>query len=235
MNASRKRTNRRSVITRRQLLKSTVVAGAGLTILPSGVFAAGNSPGNKLNVALIGTWGRARAHFNSVKNENVVALCDVNEQSLARAAKQFPGAKHYFDWRKCLEQKDIDAVICSTTDQTHAFIANWALNRDMHVYCEKPLANSVEEARVVRAKWLSKKDKLATQVGTQRHAKPNFDRVREAILDGAVGTLQDVHVWGNRELRRPGYLPPAGDPPSYLHYDLWIGPAPMHPYNPGYF
>ena len=235
MNASRKPTSDLPAITRRQLLQSTMAAGAGLTILPSGVFAAANAPSNKLNVALIGTWGRARAHFNSIKDENVVALCDVNEQNLAKAAETFPGAKHYVDWRKCLQQKDIDAVVCSTTDHTHAFIANWALNRDMHVYCEKPLANSVEEARVVRANWLSKKDKLATQVGTQRHANPNFDRVREMILDGAVGTLQHVHAWGDRELRRPGYLPPAGDPPSHLHYDLWIGPSPMHPYNPGYF
>ena len=108
-----------------------------------------------------GTWGRARAHFNSIKDENVVALCDVNEQNLAKAAETFPDAKHYVDWRKCLEQKGIDAVVCSTTDHTHAFIANWALNRDMHVYCEKPLANTVEEARVVRANWISKKDKLA--------------------------------------------------------------------------
>ncbi|HUT12536.1 MAG TPA: Gfo/Idh/MocA family oxidoreductase, partial [Thermoguttaceae bacterium] len=160
---------------------------------------------------------------------------DVNEQNLAKAAEQFPGAEHYADWRKCLEQKGIDAVVCSTTDHTHAFVASWALNRDMHIYCEKPLANTVEEARLVRAKWLSKKDKLATQIGTQRHASPNFDRVREMILDGAVGTLQHVHAWGDREIRRPGYLPAAGDPPSHLNYDLWIGPSPMHPYNPGYF
>ncbi len=235
MHAARKSTSGRPTITRRQLLQSTLAAGAGLTILPSGVFAGANAPSNKLNIALIGTWGRARAHFNAVKSENVVALCDVDERNLAKAAAIFPDAKHYFDWRKCLEQKDIDAIVCCTTDHVHPFVANWALNRDMHVYCEKPLANTVEEARVVRAKWLSKKDKLATQVGTQRHAHPNFNRVREMILDGAVGTLQYVDVWGNRELHRPGYLPPAGDPPSYLHYDLWIGPAPMHPYNPGYF
>lgn len=235
MNDSRKPTTGRSTITRRQMLQSTLAAGTGLTILPSGVFGGPNSPNNKLNIAIVGSWGRARAHFNAIKGENVVALCDVNEKNLAQAAKTFTGAKHYSDWRKCLEQKDIDAVVCSTTDHTHAFIANWAVNRDMHVYCEKPLANTVEEARVVRANWLSKKDRLATQVGTQRHAHSNFDRVREMILDGAVGTLQHVHVWGNRELRRPGYLPAAGDPPSHLNYDLWIGPSAMHPFNPGYF
>lgn len=235
MSTSPKTTAGRAAITRRHLLQSTLAAGAGLTILPSGLLAGATAPSNKLNIALIGTWGRARAHFKSIQTENVVALCDIDENNLAKAAKIFPGAKHYFDWRKCLEQKDVDAIVCCTTDHTHAFVANWALNRDMHVYCEKPLANTVEEARVVRAKWLSKKDKLATQIGTQRHAIPNFNRVREMILDGAVGTLQHVHAWGDREIRRPGYLPAAGDPPAQLHYDLWMGPAPMHPYNPGYF
>ena len=236
MNASRKPATDRHTITRRRLLQSTLAAGAGLTILPSGTLAGPKAPSNKLNIAVIGAWGRARAHFKSIQNENIVALCDVDDNNLAKAAETFPKAKHYADWRKCLEQKDVDAVVCSTTDHTHAFIACWALNRDMHIYCEKPLANTVEEARVVRSKWLAKKDKLATQVGTQRHAHPNFDRVREMILDGAVGNLQHVHAWGDRELRyNTSYLPPAGDPPANLHYDLWIGPAQMHPYNPDYF
>ena len=219
---------------RRQLLKSAAVAGAGLAILPGGVLAGSDAPSNKLNVAVIGAWGRARAHFGAIRGENVVALCDVDEEHIALAAKTFPEARHYVDWRRCLEQRDVDAVVCSTTDHTHAFIANWAINRGMHVYCEKPLGNTVEEARVVRANYLKNKEKLATQVGTQRHARPNFDRVREMIKDGAVGELQHVHVWGNRQLRRPGYLPAAGDPPEHLHYDLWIGPSPWHPYNPGY-
>ena len=106
---------------------------------------------------------------------------------MAIAAETFPKAKQYVDWRKCLEQKDVDAVVCCTTDHTHAFVANWALNRDLHVYCEKPLGNCVEEVRVCRAKYLQKKDKVATQVGTQRHAYENFNRVREMIIDGAIG------------------------------------------------
>jgi len=88
---------------------------------------------------------------------------------------------------------------------------------------------------VVRATYLKKKDKLATQVGTQRHAIGNFNRVRELVKDGAIGDLQTAWAWGNRQIRRPGYLPAQGTPPEYLHYDLWIGPAPSHPYNPGYF
>jgi predicted dehydrogenase len=220
---------------RRRFLKSTALAGAGLTILPSGALCGPNAPSNKLNIALIGSWGRAKAHYGAVKPENVVALCDIDEKHIAIAAKEFPGAKEYVDWRKCLDQKDLDAVVCSTTDFTHAFVSCWALNRDLHIYCEKPLGNTVEEARVTREKFLAKKNKLATQVGTQRHAHPNFNRVREMVLDGAVGTLKHVHAWGNRQLRRDGYLPPEGEPPEHLHYDLWIGPVPFHPYNPGYF
>jgi hypothetical protein len=224
-----------SVFQRRHFLKSTAAAGIGFLVLPSGRLSGANAPGNKLNVALIGTWGRADAHFGAISKENVVALCDVDENHLAYAAEKFPKAKHYVDWRKCLDQKDLDAVICCTTDHTHAFVANWAMNRGLHVYCEKPLANSVEESRVVRATYLKNKHKLATQVGTQRHAIENFNRVRELVKDGAIGQLKDVHAWGDRQIRRPGYLPAEGQPPKTLHYDLWIGPSPFHPYNPGYF
>ena len=222
------------IVQRRQFLKSNVAAGIGLVILPSGTLSGANAPSNKLNVAMIGTWGRADAHFGAISSENVVALCDVDENHIAHAAKRFPKAKTYVDWRKCLEQKDLDAVICCTTDHTHAFIANWAMNRGLHIYCEKPMANCVHEARVVRETYLKNKHKIATQCGTQRHANPNFNRVRELIVDGAIGELSDVYTWGNRQIPRPGYLPAQGEPPKHLHYDLWIGPSPWHPYNPGY-
>ncbi|MEP4078113.1 Gfo/Idh/MocA family oxidoreductase [Haloferula sp.] len=219
---------------RRRFLKQTA-AGAGFLILPSGVVTGKDSPANRLNIALIGTAGRAKAHFGTAEKENVVALCDVDEKNLASAAKKFPGAKHYVDWRKCLEQADLDAIICSTTDHTHAHIATWALKRGLHVYCEKPLANTVGEARIARAAYLEHDGKLATQIGTQLHAGNNFKRVRELIREGAIGELQEVSAWGNRRIPRDGYFPGQGEPPKNLHYDLWIGPSAFHPYNPGYF
>ena len=222
------------IVQRREFLKSTIAAGAGLLILPGGSLMGAGAPSNKMNVALIGVGGRGKAHQGAIAGENVVALCDVDSRQLATAAKKFPRAKHYADWRKCLDQKDLDAVICCTTDHTHSFIANWSLNRDLHIYCEKPLANTVEEARIVRATYRKKKNKLATQVGTQRHAQPNFERIRELVQDGAIGELTDAYAWGNRQIRRPGYLPAQGEPPAHLNYDLWLGPAPYHPYNPGY-
>lgn len=220
---------------RRQFVKSLAATGTGMLLLPRTPLFGADAPSNKLNIALLGTWGRGEAHFDAISSENVVALCDVNEEHLAFAAKKFSKAKTYVDWRQCLEQKDLNAVVCCTLDHTHAFVANWAMNRGLHIYCEKPLANSVEEARVVRANYLKNKSKLATQVGTQRHAIENFNRVRELIRDGAIGELQEACAWGNRQLPKPGYLPAQGEPPSHLHYDLWLGPAPFHPYNPDYF
>ena len=131
---------------RRDLLK-TVGASAGLQILRSGTLRGQNAPSNKLNVALMGVWGRGTAHYNVIR-ENVVALCDVNDQRTKEALADFPKAKTYWDWRSMLDQKDIEAVMICTADHHHAFIANWALNRDMHVYCEKPLGITRGRSRV---------------------------------------------------------------------------------------
>jgi predicted dehydrogenase len=221
---------------RRDFIKHAALAGAGLLIAPSGLFGA-NAPSNKLNIALIGVGGRGRAHYDSIATENVAALCDVNAERLALGVKRFPQAKTYVDWRKLLDDHKklgLDAVVCCTPDHHHAFIANWCLNRDLHCYMEKPLAISVAEARTVRANWLTKKGKLATQVGMQRHAIPNFNRLRELVLDGAIGELKSASAWGNRQIRRDGYLPAQGEPPTTLNFDLWLGPSPVHPFNPEY-
>jgi len=220
---------------RRNFLKTAAAAGTGLLILPKTMLSGANAPSNKLNIALIGTWGRGSAHMGAISSENVVALCDINDLRTKEALQIFPKAKTYWDWRRCLDQKDVEAVIICTADHHHAFIANWALNRDMHVFCEKPLGISVEEARTVRANYLRRKAKLATQHGTQRHAYPNFERLRELMLDGAIGELKTVHSWDSRQLPRPGYPSAEGQPPSFLHYEQWIGPSPYHPYSPQYF
>jgi predicted dehydrogenase len=102
----------------------------------------------------------------------------------------------------------------------------------MHVYCEKPLAHSVYETRVVRETYLKNKDKLATQLGTQIHAGSNYRRAVELVQCGAIGTIKEAHVWCARV--GPGGSYPKGEKPvpKYLHWDLWIGPAPMRPYHP---
>ena len=95
---------------RRDLFKSAA-AGAGLTILKSGMLRGQTAPSNKLNIALIGVWGRGTAHYNVLRNENVVALCDVNDRRTKEALDIFPKAKTYWDWRRLLDQKDVEAVI----------------------------------------------------------------------------------------------------------------------------
>lgn len=218
---------------RREFLSTGASLGAGLMILPGGTLFGKSKPSDRLNIALIGAYGRAAAHYPTLHDENVVVLCDVYDESLAHAVKEFPKAKVYKDWRKALDHPGLDAVLCCTPDHHHAFIANWALNRDLHCYMEKPLAITVEESRVVRETYMRKQHKLATQVGMQRHAHPNFNRLREMILSGAIGRLQDVAVWGNRQIPKPGYLPGV-EPPKTLDWDLWLGPSPYHPFNPEY-
>lgn len=222
---------------RRDFLASSAAAAA-FTVVPSHVLAGGDelSPSDKLDIALIGTCGRATAHWGWMKDENVVALCDVDEKNLARAAKQFPNTEHYTDWRECLDDhQNYDAVVSCTPDHQHAHISTWAMNRGLHIYSEKPLGHSVEEARMVRQTYLENKDDLAVQLGTQRHAIANFNRVRELIRRGAIGKLKRVHAWGRRQLPKPGYPPKEGSPPDYLHYDKWVGPSQYHPFNPSYF
>jgi predicted dehydrogenase len=219
---------------RRNFVKSAAATSAGIIVLPGGIMT-GRSATDKLNIALIGAHGRGSQHYRSLETENVVAICDVHGGNMALAAAQYPNAKQYTDWRKCLEQKDIEAVLIATPDHHHAFISIWAMNRGYHVFCEKPLGECVQEAREVRSVYLANKDKLATQHGTQRHAHENFDRVSELVRNGAIGELQKVQAWGNRTHNKTGYLPAAGTAPKEIDWEQWIGPVQMHPFNPGYF
>lgn len=219
---------------RRSFVQTAAATGAGLLILPGSIRARGSAT-DKLNIALIGAHGRGSQHYRSLEGENVVAICDVHAGNMALAAAQYPNAKQYTDWRRCLDQKDLDAVMICTPDHHHAFISIWAMNRGLHVFCEKPLGECVFEAREVRKVYLANKDKLATQHGTQRHAHENFDRVAELVRFGAIGDLQAVQAWGNRTHNKSAYLPAAGPPPEGIDWEQWIGPVQMHPFNPGYF
>ncbi len=215
---------------RRQFLRSTAAAGAGVLFVRH--LRGEDAPSAKLHIAIAGVAGRGRANTGSVKGENIVALCDVNSDNLAKAAEQFPKARTYADWRRMLDQKEIDAVVISTTDHTHALIGVGAMRRGKHVYCEKPLAHSVYEARQM-GEW-SKKANVATQMGTQIHAGGNYRRVVELIQGGAIGPVRTAHVWcgrsGHAKDRPEGEQPV----PDYLDWDLWLGPAPYRPYHSSY-
>src|SRR5207237_4306718 len=127
----------------------------------------------------------------------IVAICDVAEAALDSAQKKFPQAKRFTDFRKLYEaEKEVDAVVVSTCEHTHAFATLPALQLRKHVYCEKPLTHNIWEARVIRE--AAAKAKVATQMGTQNHATDSFRRIVELIQTGAIGTVHEAHVWVSR-------------------------------------
>jgi predicted dehydrogenase len=191
------------------------------------------SANEKLNVGIIGTANRARSNIAGVESENIVALCDIDDHFLSELSLRFPQATKYNDFRKLIDQRDIDAVVISTADHTHAVATAAALRAGKHVYCEKPLTHSVYEARSI-SKLAARNKQLATQMGTQIHAGDNYRRVVELIQSGAVGTVGEIHVWCDRTWSgggRPTETPPI---PPNLHWDLWLGPAASRPYHPEY-
>jgi hypothetical protein len=187
-------TTRRSFLQR--TAASTLVATSALQFP---FLAKAQSPNSKLNLASIGVNGRAAENLAGVAGENIVALADVDANSLEAAAKKFTGARKYRDFRVMLEQEadKIDAVLVSTPDHTHAPAAAMALRMGKHVYCEKPLTHTVHEARVLRE--LAAANNCVTQMGTQIHAGENYRRVVELIQTGAIGEVREVHVWVNTD------------------------------------
>lgn len=240
-------------ITRRSLL----TAAAGTTPLALGFpsFLRAKSPSRTIRLAIIGCGGRGAANLASVLKDPAVvitALCDVDKNNLDRAAAQHPKARLYRDFRKLYDDTpalaDIDAVVVSTTEHTHAYATLPALLLKKPVYCEKPLTHSVAEARLITEAAASAG--VPTQMGTQIHSMPNYRRVVELIQSGAIGDVTDAHVcvsraWGlqsqtDSELNKDKVFvtsrpTEAQTPPPHLDWDLWIGPAPFRPFNEVYY
>lgn len=220
---------------RRQFLKQTALAApvlAGTGFFSSLAAGESKSPNEKLNIGVIGTANQARFTIDNVKQENIVALCDIDDNYLDKAGEEFKQAKKYNDFRKLLEHAGLDAVAVCTPDHIHAPATVMALRMGKHVYCEKPLTHNVWEARLVAE--TAAKAKVATQMGTQIHAGDNYRRVVEIIQSGAIGPVREVHTWAGRRWGggdRPKEMPPV---PPHLHWDLWLGPAPERPYHPTY-
>jgi len=234
-----------SLVSRRNFLRSSALA-AGATVLGAPALLRGQNLNNKLNVAVVGCGGRGGGNMAEVgKTENIVALCDVFEPNIEKAVQKFTQAKKYNDFRKLFDDaKSFDAVVCSTTEHTHASVVMRALKRKKHVYCEKPLTHDVYECRQIRQTLRGLK--VATQMGTQIHAGDNYRRVVELIQSGAIGPVREAHVWVDRTwgrqseddakkygdrvvcLERPKEEEPV---PAGLNWDLWIGPAPFRPFN----
>src|SRR5881628_335060 len=216
-------------LNRRQFISQTAVA-TGAWLVSVQAQARKLSPNDKLNIGMICVANRAGDDLQEVSTENIVALCDIDDNYLAAAKEKYPSAKTYNDFRRLLDQKDIDAVVIGTPDHTHAVAAVRALKSGRHVYCEKPLARTISEARIIAE--TARKHKRVTQIGTQIHAGTNYRRSVELVRSGAIGSVREVHVWvnatyGGHDL--PKEYPPV---PAHLHYDLWLGPVEYLPYSP---
>ncbi len=221
-----------SQTSRREFLQRSALTGAGVWLSAAGVGAQNRSPNEKLNIGMIGTANQAAYDLSNVSSENIVALCDIDDNYLAAAAKTYPQAATYNDFRKLLERKDLDAVVIAIPDHCHAQATLMALESGHHIYCEKPLTHTVAEAR--RVAETARKRKRVTQMGTQIHAGSNYRRVVELIQSGAIGTVSEVHVWVDRVWTGNGRPMDTPQVPANIHWDLWLGPAPERPYNPAY-
>jgi predicted dehydrogenase len=187
------------------------------------------APADRIRIGIVGVAGQGGYNLANVAHEEIVALCDVDLVRAAPVRQQFPRAQFFEDYRRLIDRRDIDAVVISIPDHMHAFVGLAALRAGKHVYCEKPLAHSVHEVRLMRE--AAARQRLVTQMGTQIHAEENYRRVVEIFQAGTLGAVRRVHVWCNRR-PDPGQRAPAGTlPPVGLNYHLWLGPAPYRPYH----
>lgn len=222
-------------LSRRRFLKSTAF-GTGLLLLPKARTAFAYDANSKLNVAAIGVAGQGRSNIDNVHScgENIVALCDVDHAYAADTFKAFPQAKVFKDFRRMLDAagKNIDAVLVSTPDHTHAVAAIACMRQGKHVYCEKPLTRTVKEARAMRL--VARESRVITQMGNQGSATTALRRAVELAQGGVLGEIREAHVWfdgGNAPLNRPTDTPAI---PETLDWEGWLGPAEYRPYNPAY-
>jgi predicted dehydrogenase len=227
---------------RRRFLQASSFAGFGILVPRGLALGQERSPANRLRFACIGVGGKGSSDTDHIGGlGDVVALCDIDSKRLGAKAEKFPGAKTYADFRKLLEEMapKVDAVVVSTPDHTHAAAAVMAMRLGKPVYCQKPLAHSPYEARLMRETAAERK--LATQMGNQGTAHPGFRSGIELVRSGVVGPIREVHAWTNRPFKywkqapdivsRPKETPPV---PPHVAWDLFLGPAPERPYNPVY-
>ena len=224
-----------SDITRRDFLKASGVAVAGLVIAPNTILGKKKGhvpPSDKMNILGIGIGGRGASDLSEMEGENLVGLCDVDWKYAGHIFDKYPNAKRYKDYRKMFDEmlKDADGIMVGTADHTHAIISAEALAAGKHVYCEKPLTHSVYEARLLAT--LAKKYKVATQMGNQGSSGEGTRKVCEWIWNGEIGDVKRVEAFTDRPIWPQGLPRPEGEQaPDTLDWDLFIGPAKYRDYN----
>ncbi len=223
--------------TRREFVRSVVAAAAATGVSACAASRARIIGANsRLRIAQIGCGGKGFSDLQAAaKNHDVVALCDVDERQARHARAEVPTANFHFDYRDLFDRERIDAVIVSTPDHSHALPALIAMQLGYHVFVQKPLVHTVEEARLLLA--AQRRYGVITQMGNQGTSLDGFRGAAEAVRSGAIGKVEEIHVWTNR----PGGFWPQGIarpqhvdaiPPSF-RWDLWLGAAPFRPYAAG--
>ncbi len=227
-------------ISRKEFLAISTMTGLGL-MAGYAADTAPAAPGDrKLRHACIGVRGMGGVDLPSFKSHprlEIVAICDVDKNHLADAAKEVPDARQYTDWRELLlkEWDKIDSVNIAVPDHMHAIIALAFIRAGKHVYCQKPLAHDVAEIRAMEL--AAKKARVVTQLGTQ-HASGIGDLLAVHYLQqGVIGKFKHVYLCSNRpgaeSYRLVGPRPAQGSPvPPELNWESWIGTAPMRPFAP---
>lgn len=227
--------------TRRDFLRQTALLGAGLSISPFFIKAgsAGVGANDKIGVGLIGCNGMGFEDLKAfLRNPEVecIALSDIDENVLnnrAAETEKITGkkVKHlYKDWRKLIDNKDIDLVIVGTPDHWHCLQMVSACQAGKDVYCEKPLGNSIEECNImVRA---AQKYNRVVQVGQWQRSDPHWDEAANFLKAGNIGRIRTVKVWAYQDGKPTLPVKPDCDAPAGVDYDMWLGPAPKRPFNP---
>lgn len=225
---------------RRQFIQAGTVAGLGFWIGSSSAEdKKERSPIERLKFAAIGVGGKGSSDTDHVASlGDLVAICDIDDNHLQSKAKGNPKAAKFHDFREMFDKmgKDIDAVVVSTADHTHAAASAMAIRLGKHVYCQKPLTHTVHEARTLRD--LARKFNVCTQMGNQGTALDQFRTSVEMLHAGIIGPVKEVHLWTNRPIwpQSPGVTkrPAPGKCPDHVKWDLFLGPAADRPYSPGY-
>ncbi|PKA97307.1 putative dehydrogenase [Flavobacteriaceae bacterium MAR_2009_75] len=221
---------------KREFLKSAA-AVSSFALLPNAAWAF--QSGKRLRTAHIGVGnmgGEDLKAISSHKSVDVVALCDVDSINLAKAHKLHPGARVFFDYRTMLDEmgENIDAVIVSTPDHTHAPASLKAMQMNKPVYCQKPLTHYVEESREMMK--VAKEKNLVTQMGIQVHSFYDYRLATLLIQSGIIGKVHTVRAWSPKSWGYNGEAPEGEDPvPAQLDWNLWLGTSKERPYKDGYY
>jgi predicted dehydrogenase len=234
------------VLTRRGFLKQTSgVTLAALSfpnVVPSSVFGANE----RLTLAIIGSGGRGRhlaRQFAKLGEARVVAVCDADVREMKKCADEISKAysraevRTFTDFREVIARTDIDSVVVATPDHWHALITLAAARAGKHIFCEKPLANSMGESKAVRD--AVRKAGVVLQTGSCERSRDSARFCCEVVRNGYIGKLHTLFIHlptdqGHHErVRQQTVMPSPEEPPAELNYDLWLGHTPKIPYYPG--